>query len=405
VKKIIVVCQPFYPEATATAQLMTSLLESLSDRGVEFTVLCGFPVGGRAQFAGLMRNETYRGIQIRRCGLNIDLKRGMLFRTISYACFLAHVLFKLLWMRRGDVVFGVTNPPFNAQVLWLASCLRRFPYQYMIHDLTREALIGLGRLKPTALIARAWRFANGLAYRRAQRMIVLGRDVAPLLNREYRVATNRCVYIPNWSSIESERPVPLHDSHLYRTLGLHGKFIVQYSGNMGLLHDMESFVRSAELLRDDERIHFLFVGNGQRRAAAEQLSRSLQLSNITWLDFVPLEQLADSLACCHVALISLRENMAGVAVPSKLYGILASGRAILAQVPRDSEIALAVVGHDCGVVVPPGEIVQLGYVIRQWADDPSDLERFGRNAFQAYRNCYTLAQATDSFARLWQLQT
>jgi glycosyltransferase involved in cell wall biosynthesis len=403
-KRILVVCQPYYPDPTSTSQLWTVLFERLAAApDVELTVLCGFPSGQKPGSGRVSRKETRHGVKIHRCGIRLDHKRTLANRALAYVCFLLHAGWLLMTVPTPDVLFGVTNPPFNAQLLWLASLVRGFRYQFMLQDLYPEGLIDLGGLRRQSMVARLWLAANRSAYRRAARLAVLGRDMICLLHGNYAIDPSRCHYIPHWSPLEHRTPKSLEDSQLYHHLGLTGKFIVQYSGNMGLWHDIDILVRAAEGLREDDRIHFLFIGDGRRRAAAQRLSARLGLRNLTWLDFVPLEQLDDSLACCHVSLVSLRAGLNGVAVPCKLYGILASGRSIIAQVPCDSEVALTVRENACGSVVPPGDLGGLIEAIRAASRDEARVRQEGTRARQAYDNKYLLDHGARAFRRLWDL--
>ena len=105
----------------------------------------------------------------------------------------------------------------------------------------------------------------------------------------------------------------------------------------------------------------------------------------------------DSLACCHAAIVSQRAGLEGVAVPSKLYGILASGRAVLAQVPDTSETARVVRERACGLVIRPGDAAALVAAIRRMRDDPVTTGQMGRLAAEASATQYTLAAAADKF--------
>lgn len=404
---IIFVSLDFYPDDQAVSQLFTDLLVAVRHDvpDVRITVLCGFPMGATTRDSGeVLRQEKLDGIEIVRCGLRIQDKRNLVHRATLYASFLLHAGWKLLWLGRGSLVFGVTSPPFGAHLLWLTSRLARFSYQYMFLDVYPEALFALGRLRRDSLLARCWMALNRISYQRASRIVVLGRDMIPLLQSNYGIPPDRITYIPHWSAAEVELPIPFPENRLARQLGLEDKFVVQYSGNMGLLHDIDAFVRAADLLRDDGSIHFLFIGKGRRRAAAEALAGDLDVRNITWLDFMPRERLHETLSCCHAALVSLRGGMEGVAVPSKLYGILASGRAVIAQVPWTSEIARVVEEEECGVVIEPGDVAGLAAAIRRLASDRDAVDRMGANAFEAYRSRYTLEKAIGAFDDLWEIR-
>jgi glycosyltransferase involved in cell wall biosynthesis len=404
VKDVVWVTLDFYPDDQASSQLFTDLLLRLSDEGVRITVLCGFPVAATNGRPGPMpRSETLGALTIKRCGFNVPEKHGLLNRALLYAAFLLHATLRLLAVPRTTTVFGVTSPPYIAQILWLTSRIKRFPYMYMFLDLYPEALLALGRLRRDSRLTRLWMSCNGLSYRNARRLAVLGRDMIPLLAAHYRLDSREIVYIPHWSAIEPPVPRPFAENLLARELGLEGKFVVQYSGNMGLLHDIDTLVRAAASVRDDDSIHFLFIGKGRRRAEARRLAEELGLSNITWLDFVPRERLPETLTCCHAALISLRQGMQGVAVPSKLYGILASGRAVIAQVPSESEVAMVVREEDCGVIAAVGSAQDLARQIRTLAGDRDRVRAMGERSLEAYRTKYTVAQAVAAFRELWGL--
>jgi glycosyltransferase involved in cell wall biosynthesis len=188
---------------------------------------------------------------------------------------------------------------------------------------------------------------------------------------------------------------------LFNQLKLAGRFVVQYSGNMGLWHDIDAIVRSAALLKHRGDIVFLFVGGGMRKAAAQSLAQELQLPNVLWLPYQPIENLADSLGCCHVALISQREGLEGVAVPCKLYGILASGRPIIAQVPTNSEVARVIREEDCGAVIAPGDSEGLAREVERMADDPARRQAAGLASRRAYQMKYTVEKGAERFSGGW----
>jgi glycosyltransferase involved in cell wall biosynthesis len=399
-KQIVFVCQVFYPDNTATSQLFGDLLANLVDSTTSITVLSGYPTR-RASLARVPAQETWRGINIVRCGFDIDAKRSYWARLLAYLSFVVAMSFHLVLIRNKNMVFGVTNPPFLAIVLWLLSCLTRFRYQYMFLDLYPEGLVAIDKLRRSSWIAQAWRACNRLSFRRADKLIVLGRDMGALLAQNYGLPQGKFLYLPHWSSTTIQQPLDFAANSIATEYSLHGKFVVQYSGNMGLWHDINTIVLAASRLLARPDIHFLMVGDGIRRKDAEELAQKLQLTNISWLNFYPKERLPESLTCCHAALVSLRHGLEGVAVPSKLYGILASGRAVVAQVPALSEIAMVVEEEQCGIVVTPADINALVQAIVTIADDPVLALQMGKRAFAAYQNKYTLEQAVTHFQSLW----
>ena len=398
-KHIVFICQVFHPDNTATSQLFGDLLARLAV-STSITVLSGYPTRRDHQGRSPAR-EVWNGIEIVRCGLDVDAKRSYWVRFAAYFSFLAVMSVELFRIRGKDVVLGVTNPPFLVIVLWLLSHLDGFRYQYMFLDVYPDGLVALNKLDDSSWIARLWRACNKPSLQGAEKLIVLGRDMRALLAQQYSMPASKFVYLPHWSSTAISQPLDFAANPVAAELCLQGKFVVQYSGNMGLWHDINTIVQAASMLQARSEIQFLMIGNGIRRNEAMELAQQLQLKNITWLDFFPKDCLAESLTCCHAALVSLRAGLEGIAVPSKLYGILASGRAVLAQVPANSEIAYVVKEERCGLVLEPGSAQDLAQAIRTLADRPNTAIAMGRSAFAAYRDKYTLEQAVEHFRALW----
>ncbi|GAC1378213.1 MAG: glycosyltransferase family 4 protein [Ktedonobacteraceae bacterium] len=401
---IIFVCQVFFPDTSATSILFTDLFVRLAESGTQITVLTGYPSKDAGeQFANLPRREHYQGIDIVRCGIRVQSKRNLLVRVVSYGCFLAHAGIKLLHLGHSGRVVGGTDPPFTSIALCLLSWLRRFTYEEILLDIYPDGLVALGNMHGASMRVRAWLALNRWSYQSAERVMVIGRDMAVLVQQRYKVEPEKIVYVPHWATSALDAHQVTDHRPIIERLGLQDKFVVQYSGNMGLWHDIDALVRAAEQLQDDDRIHFLFIGKGCRRAGAEKLFRQLGLINVTWMDFLPTENLLESLVSCDAALVSLRENLEGVAVPSKLYGILASGRPVIAQVPLDSEVAYVVNEQECGIVVLPGDVNGLAAAIKRLASDPSLARTMGSHAREAYESRYTIDHAVGTLGRVWRL--
>jgi len=393
------VCQVFHPDSQATSQLFSSLMQKLAANGHDIHVYCGYP-NDPALRVGCVKYDNHAGFRITRCGWKLSGKKSLWARALVYFSFLTEVLLRLLFAPRGRLNFGVTNPPFVAWILWLVRKLKGAPYIFMLLDVHPEGIIADGLLKANGVPARIWRALNLHAYRSARQLVILGRDMHAVLTQQYDIDSSRITYIPHWSAVEVPAPLTIDQSKFSPLWGLDGKFVVQYSGNMGLWHDMDTFVRAAALLKSEHNILFIFIGGGMREGPAKALAAELGADNIAWKPFVTLDDLAHSLSACHVALLSLKNHLKGVAVPCKFYGILASGRAVLALVPSDSEIDITIREHQCGEVIEPGDASGLAEAIRRLRDDSMRVRQLSANAFAAYEGHYTLDKAEQAFDRL-----
>jgi glycosyltransferase involved in cell wall biosynthesis len=395
-RKLVYVCSLFHPDDQATSQLFSDLFSAMAMRGFQVEVFAGFPADREC-----VANERWNGITIHRGGVRVDAKRSLFWRAISYATYCLWLVWMLLSSRlSGKRVLAATNPPFTPILVWICAVARGFDYDLFLLDIYPDGLVAVGTLHETSWFVRSWRALNRCAFAGANRVMLLGRDMADVCERRYGVPRERIFYVPHWAPMSVGQRMRAEQTRLWQRQHLGSKFVVQYSGNMGLWHDMETIIRAAAALADRADIHFLLIGGGIRRASAEQLAQELRLSNVTWIPYQPKSELDDSLACCHAALISQRNGIEGIAVPCKLYGILASGRAVLAQVPEGSETALVVREEDCGLVVRPGDVSALVGAIRKLAENRRRCEELGVSAFAAYRSKYTLDVAVETMSGL-----
>jgi glycosyltransferase involved in cell wall biosynthesis len=443
------VTQVYHPDQQATSQLLSALSAALVDqtkikcdedkgeqepnipimeeevqgkhRTTETTqyqaswqvkVLCGYPSNARGDTQSeILASEQHEGVKIHRGGLKIDAKRSLVHRALAYFAFLTWLTYQLLMHTPAHHrVLVVTNPPFAPLIVWGCSKIRRvfgssYTYFILLHDLYPDGLIALNKLKASSWWVKVWRWFNRNAFSGAQRVITLGRDMSAYCHTTYQLPHHLMTTITNWSPVEwrPDQYRAAHETSLFQHLPnrarQEGMMLVQYSGNMGLWHNIDDLVRTAALVQDAP-IHFIMIGEGRRKASAKQLASELKLSNMTWLPFQPIETLTDSLQCAHLSIVSQRPEVLGVMVPSKLYGILASGRAVIAQVPSTSEVAYTVTDHDCGVVLDSSQPELLARLLHKLSSQLSDVIQMGVAARDAYHQHYAYARAVKSFHKL-----
>jgi colanic acid biosynthesis glycosyl transferase WcaI len=376
-------------------------LVSLSQDGIDFDVVTN-RLPSMTRSCG-EESALPAGVRVHAVGIPIQGRGSLLLRAVRNVAFVLGAAITMLRLKT-DRFWASTNPPFTP--LWAApvAWLRRRPFDIIVHDVYPDGLVAVGYLREGSFLVRVWRALNRRAYRQAANIVVLGRDMAQVLRDRYGVPDERLVLFPNWSPFDQSSPPALAESHLAHRLDLSGKFVIQYSSNMRLWHDIETIVEAAALLADLPNVRFLMIGGGRRKTEAMKRAAERGVGSITWLDFQPRVSLSDSLACASVALISQRNGLEGMAVPCKLYGILASGRAIVAAVPQDCEVAHVIREHQCGIVVPPDDPQALAAAIRLLASSHDDVRSMGSRAFAAYRERYSLAAARSRYWQEWGRQ-
>jgi colanic acid biosynthesis glycosyl transferase WcaI len=388
--KLLFINQYYWPDYAATAQVLTDLAEALAARGDEVHVLCsrGKYDDGSGVPRSLLRHEERRGVHIHRLTATGFGKRTKLGRVLDYLSF--HLLIGLRILLTGwryDGLITLTTPPlvglYATPVKWLA----RRRHICWVMDLHPDCEFELGMVRRSNPLARLADWLNGLHFRHADRCVVLGDYMARRL-RDKRVPAERITAIPIWGHAASGLPDDAQPNPLRRQWGLEGKFVVMYSGNAGLIHTFDAICQAALRLRDQERIVFLFVGGGRRIAEIQAFGQRHALANIRIMPYVPREHLGQSLALGDVHLISLREGMAGVAVPSKLYGIMAAGRPAVFVGPQACETADAIRAAPCGRTVGAADADGLAAALTELADNPDLRRRYGAGARAAYQEHY-----------------
>jgi glycosyltransferase involved in cell wall biosynthesis len=229
-------------------------------------------------------------------------------------------------------------------------------------------------------------------------VVILGRDMEQLVSRKLGGHAGTVVSIPNWADTDIVSPGDRHANALLAELGLSTRWVVQYAGNMGRTHGLETLVDAAATLRTVAAdVHFLLIGSGARMEwLRDAVSRSEGTNNITVLPSRPRSDQNNFLNACDVAVVSFRSGMSGVSVPSRMYNILAAGKPIIAVADDDSELALVVREERVGWVVPPGRGDLLAAAIVAARQEPEVLRAMSVRARRAAEK-YTLERAVDAY--------
>ena len=237
-------------------------------------------------------------------------------------------------------------------------------------DLHPDAEEALGMLRPGGPLARVLHALNDRGYRDADFVVDLGAYMKARIARK-GARPERLHTISVWGGRDEVRPVAPEDNGLRRELGLDDAFVVMYSGNAGLAHRFDEVVEAAYRLRDHPTVRFVFAGDGPRRREIEAATAGLP--HVRYLDYFPRERLDESLSLGDVHLLTLRDDMAGIAVPSKLFGIMAAARPVVMVGPEASEPAETICRTGIGAVVStrPGGGERLADVLAGMAADPA----------------------------------
>jgi glycosyltransferase involved in cell wall biosynthesis len=208
--------------------------------------------------------------------------------------------------------------------------------------------------------------------------------------------------MPNWSDETAIRPLARDAVALREEWGFGDAFVVGYSGNLGRAHEFETLLGAAALLAQRDDIIFLMIGGGHEsarltaRVAEEGLAARFQFR-----PYQPRARLSESLGAADIHWLSLRPEMEGLIVPSKIYGIAAAGRPVIAVTDLDGEIARIVRREDCGVAIAPGDAAGLAAAIAALASDAARVAAMGRAARVALERDYGRSDSFERWDRLF----
>ncbi len=373
----------YYPDQTATGQLLTELCEHLvGDHGCRVSVVAGLPLqplpGQEGDVRGLLTRESRHGVEILRARGTRFAKRRFSGRAMNYVSYFLSACYAGFSLDKPDVVVAMTDPPIVGLAATLAGLRFGAPLVMAFQDIFPEVAVLLQDFH-SETVNRGLQAVNKFLVRRAARSIVIGDTMRRRLIEAKGASPDRTVVIHNWADTTALQPGP-RDNDFRRTHQLGDKFVVMHSGNLGLSQGLETLVEAAALLREAPNVCFVFQGDGVKKAELEQRVRDLGLTNVMFLPFVPKETLGSSFAASDVFIVSLQRGLAGYIVPSKLYGILAAGRPLIAAVEEQCEVAELAITHDCGVVIPPGDARALAGAVLRCRADRARLAQMGVNA-------------------------
>lgn len=393
----------FYPDTTATGQLLTDLCEDLvREHGCRVSVVAGPPLNpppGASDSPsarwGLVGRERYRDVEIFRARGTRLAKQRFVGRATNYVTYFFSACYAGLKLDRPDVIVALTDPPIVGLAAWMASLRFRAPLVMSYRDLFPEVAVLLKDFHSETINAMLQR-VNRFLVQRAVCNVALGEMMRNRLIQDKGAPPERTIIIPDWADTTTIRPGPrqnaFSDAH-----GLTGAFVVMHSGNMGLSQSLETLLDAAALLRDIPDVQFVLQGDGVKKPELEVRARELSLRNVRFLPYASRDQLSESFASADVFVVSLQAGLAGYIVPSKLYGILAAGRPFVAAVESTCEVASIASRRACGLVVPPGNAPDMAEAIRAFHRDRTMTAQFGANARSASLDFDRAAQVRKYF--------
>ena len=405
-KKLLIYAHYYIPDIASTGQILGELAENILDK-FDVTVICVVP-----SYLGIIdekyKNKKYfieniNGVKVFRVRIpefNKTSKKSRTKNIISYFWGALKATFKVGKM---DYVFSISQPPILGGLLGVwGKWLKHAKYIYNIQDFNPEQMLAIGYSK-NRLITSALMSLDKFSCKQSDLVITVGRDLVETIEHRFKKGKSpKTVMINNW--INEDEIYPLSTNHpkvieFKQKYGLDGKFVIMYSGNIGLYYDFENIIKILKQFRkgfsldgkydkgpktkDGRDVIFAFVGAGSLLDKLVDYSTRHHFENIVFIPYQDKTNLIYSLNAGDVHWCVSAKGIKGVSCPSKVYGIMAVGKAILGVLEKGTEVYNLITESGCGKCCEPGEYSQISNTIRWYiknanADEIKQMGMSGR---------------------------
>jgi colanic acid biosynthesis glycosyl transferase WcaI len=363
------------PDTSATANMAQTVVEALAARH-EVTVLCGRPSYDPSERRTwrLSQTETSGNARIVRVG-STDYPRTQMKRRI--ANYLTYVLLALPGALSVpcDVVLAMTDPPFEGIGGAFVAMLKNKPYVYNIRDLYPDMAVG-GSIVQPGLMARVWEKLHCWALRRATRVIVLGEDMRRRILAK-GVDPEGIVVVRDGAEIPCDGLPAKFDEEVIRKIREGFAFVLVHAGNLGFYGAWDTLLHGAKQLANDG-VGLVFVGDGAQYNRLKLAAAAIP--NVRFLPFFHNSKIPSVLAAGDAHVITVKRGLEGVVVPSKMYGILAAGKPIVALAPSECDVTALAQDKGFGVSASPDDPEAFARCVRELARDTERVKKMGEAA-------------------------
>jgi len=353
--KILLITQVFYPDTVSVSQHLTDLAEKLVEDGHEVTVYTScYPYEEKTHH--YIKSEDYRGVKIERLWQTSFGKRSTLARLLDFFTFYFSISIKLLFVKpkKFDVFVGTTVPPLLSFVGVILSKLKGIKFYYWVMDLQPELSISSGLINKDSISAKFFTKIGNYVIRNSAGIISLDRFMTQYLcSRGAKRDSVKTIAV--WPVME-ETYTGSRMSNPFRIENNFGdRVVVMYSGNHAYVHQLDTLLDAALILKENPRFLFVFVGGGVRKKDVIEFKIKHNLENIVQLPFQPRENIHNSLGSSDIQVVILGNGQVGYTHPNKVYGAMYIGKPILYIGPTQSHVADLINDLDGNISVQHGE--------------------------------------------------
>lgn len=386
-KNLLIYAHYYYPDVASTGQILTELAEGLND-SFHTTVICTVPsyTGKISQHYRKHKYfyENINGVDVLRIRVPEFRKNFAPSRIYNIGMYFISAIAATFRVEHQDYIFTISQPPVLGGLLGvIGKKIKHAKSIYNIQDFNPEQVAAVA-FTGNKLILNTMMALDKYSCTQADKVIVVGRDMIETLEKRFGENMPDYAYINNWINEKEIVPLPSDNEQVMqfkRRYGLEGKFVIMYSGNVGLYYDLVNIMKIIAKYRDNQDVVFAFIGEGSVLEELENYKRQQQLDNVCFIPYQDKEKLVYSLNAGDVHFVMNAKGIKGVSVPSKLYGVMAAGKPVLGILEEGSEARLIIEEAECGLSVDPGDYEAIEGLISQYirmkAENSEQLQQMG----------------------------
>ncbi|MSS86926.1 glycosyltransferase family 4 protein [Eisenbergiella tayi] len=386
-KNLLIYAHYYIPDPASTGQILRELAEGMLDK-FNITVICVVP-----SYLGTIEDkyktqkyykDNINGVNVLRIRVPEFRKANKKSRIKNIVSYFFGAIAATFKVGKMDYVFSISQPPILGGLLGVwGKWVKRAKYIYNIQDFNPEQVLAVGYSK-NRLITDAMMWFDKFSCMQSSLIITVGRDLVETVENRFKgKKVPKTVMINNWTDGKEIYPLPEEHPKVVefkKKYGLDGKFVIMYSGNIGLYYDLENLIKVIEHFRpedkttDDREIIFAFVGAGTVLDKLTLYVKDHQMKNVVFIPYQDKADLIYSLNAGDIHWCVNAKGIKGVSCPSKAYGIMAAGKAIIGVLESGTEVRGLIEDCNCGKCCEPGDYVEVANIIRWYIENANSDE-------------------------------
>jgi glycosyltransferase involved in cell wall biosynthesis len=401
---LLIITQFFPPDFAATGQLIQELANNLGENNIHVNIFTGQP-GYAFEQGQAAPYETKKNLTIRRSRTVNICSTRIRAKALSGIIFTLRATLNIFKNgRKNDLVLLTTAPPFLSVAGYLANLFLGIEYICLIYDLYPDAIVELGVTSQDSWITKLWNQINAIVWQKSKKIVVLTETMKQRIIEQHPEIADKTFVVHNWADADWIKPIPKPENWFARQHGIDRKFTVLYSGNMGRCHDLDTILGAIKLLQN-QAVQFVFIGSGTKHQLCRQTVQELKLNNCIFLPYQDKINLPYSLTACDLALVSIAPGLEGVVAPSKLYGIMAAGKAIAAICEPHSYLRPIIAKAQCGASFDNQDSQGLAELIMNLVANPELAANMGNAGRNYMLENFTSKIITQQYCQVFDVNT